>query len=174
MIQRTDDTPSALQLEIIHQQLGRTPRGLQAITAVDGQGTPLAVRVASLVDGKPFPTLYWLSSDTLRIEISRLEAEGVIKALEARLREDTALRDAYRRSHEAYIARRWQYIDDATRADIDAAGFTRALTERGVGGIADWQQVRCLHTQYAHHISDHNAIGEWIDQHYPQVAASVA
>ncbi|MFC0268918.1 DUF501 domain-containing protein [Kushneria aurantia] len=173
MIIRTDHPPDSTQRAIIARQLGREPRGLQAVTAEDRHGTPLALRVAPLVDGKPFPTLYWLSSRELTVALSRLEADGVIKRLEAQLADDDALREAYRDSHRAYVQQRWAYIDDAQRAEIERLGFTAALTERGVGGISDWTRVRCLHTQYAHHISDFNAIGDWIDRHYPQVIASV-
>lgn len=173
MIIRTDHAPSDAQLDIITQQLGRTPRGLQAVSAEDRHGTPLALRVAPLVEGKPFPTLYWLCSRELTIALSHLEAEGVIKRLEAHLKDNEALREAYRQSHEAYVQRRWAVMTPQERDEIERLGFTKALTERGVGGISNWQQIRCLHTQYAHHISDHNAIGAWVDEHYPQVAESI-
>ncbi|ANF56922.1 DUF501 domain-containing protein [Halotalea alkalilenta] len=173
MLIRIDQAPDERQLTLIAEQLGRTPRGIQAVTAIDGEGTPLALRMHSLVDDAPFPTLYWLCSERLKIELSHLEADGVIKALEAHLLEDPALLADYHRSHEAYVADRWRYMDEATRVRIEELGFESPLRERGVGGISNWNQVRCLHTQYAHHLSTDNAIGRWIDAHYPQVAASL-
>lgn len=173
MVIQTDQAPDARQLEIITAQLGRAPRGIQAVTAVDGAGTPLVLRMDSLVDGKPFPTLYWLCSERLKVEISHLEAAGVIKTLEAMLREDDAFMAAYRKSHEDYVARRWQSMSAAVQQAAIAKGYDRLLRERGVGGISNWSQVRCLHTQYAHHLCGYNVIGQWIDEHHPEVAASL-
>lgn len=88
MVIRTNQAPDERQLAIIAQQLGRAPRGIEAVAATDGEGTPLVLRMAPIVDGKPFPTLYWLCSDVLKVEISRIEAVGVIKALEQQLQEE--------------------------------------------------------------------------------------
>lgn len=173
MLIRVDQTPTAQQLDIIAEQLGRAPRGIQAVTATDSQGTPLALRMHSIVENAPFPTLYWLCSEELKVELSHLEAAGVIKSLEAHLQEDPELMAAYIRSHKAYVKDRWFHMTDDVRQQAEQLGFERPLRERGVGGISNWEQVRCLHTQYAHHLSTHNAIGAWIDEHYPQVAAVI-
>ena len=61
MVIQTDQVPDQHQLTLITEQLGRAPRGIEAVAAVDGNGTPLVLRMAPIVDGKPFPTLYWLS-----------------------------------------------------------------------------------------------------------------
>ncbi|WP_075881632.1 DUF501 domain-containing protein [Vreelandella massiliensis] len=164
MIIRTHHAPQPSELAIIAQQLGRAPRGIEAIAATDGEGTPLALRMAPIVDGKPFPTLYWLCSERLKVEISHLEAAGVIKALEQRLKEDADFLAAYHQSHRDYVEARWQYMSAAQKADVIQRGYEGVLTERGVGGITNWDQVRCLHTQYAHHLGQHNAIGQWMDE----------
>ena len=148
MVIRTDQAPDERQLAIITQQLGRAPRGIEAVAATDTQGTPLVLRMSPIVDGKPFPTLYWLCSDLLKIEISRIEAVGVIK------------------SHRDYVDARWRFMSEAQREEVARLGYTDVLTERGVGGISNWQQVRCLHTQYAHHLCGNNVIGQWMDEHY--------
>jgi len=62
--------------------LGREPRGLRAIPVADEQGEPLVIRVASVVDDKPFPTLYWLVGADLCLRIDRLEAAGWIARLQ--------------------------------------------------------------------------------------------
>lgn len=171
MVITLDQAPDERQLALISAQLGRPPRGIDAVTATDGEGTPLVLRMHSLVDGAPFPTLYWLCSDRLKIAISHLEAAGVIKALERQLTEDDEMMAAYRRSHEDYVAQRWHHMDEATRQAVTERGFDELLRTRGVGGISNWTQVRCLHTQYAHHLCGDNAIGRWIDEHHPEVAA---
>jgi hypothetical protein len=164
MIIRTNHPPTLSELEIIAQQLGRPPRGIEAVAATDGEGTPLVLRMAPIVDGQPFPTLYWLSSERLKVAISHLEAAGVIKELEQYLQEDAEFLAAYHQSHRDYVDERWQHMSDAQKADVIQRGYESVLTERGVGGITNWNQVRCLHTQYAHHLGRHNAIGQWMEE----------
>lgn len=166
MVIRTNQAPDERQLAIIAQQLGRAPRGIEAVAATDGEGTPLVLRMAPIVDGKPFPTLYWLSSDVLKVEISRIEAVGVIKSLEQQLQEEPAFLERYQQSHRDYIAARWDYMSTAQREEVANLGYIDVLTERGIGGISNWHQIRCLHTQYAHHLCGDNVIGQWMDQHY--------
>jgi len=166
MLTALQQPPSPEQRLIITEELGREPKGMQYVTATDSQGRPLVVQVEALVDGKPFPTLYWLSSRLLVKELSHLEAAGVIKQLEARLLEDEDLLAEYRKSHEDYIQRRWDAMSQATREEVEKSGFASVFSRRGVGGIENWQQVRCLHTHYAHHLSGFNAIGRLLDQEY--------
>lgn len=165
MIIRAHQLPTEQDLAVVADQLGRAPRGIEAIAATDSKGTPLALRMAPIVEGKPFPTLYWLSSERLKIEISHLEANGIIKQLEQQLREDSTFLAAYQDSHRRYVAERWHYMSEAQRHEVHRLGYQDVLTERGVGGISNWQQVRCLHTQYAHHLGSHNVIGQWMDEH---------
>jgi uncharacterized protein len=166
MVIQTDQKPDARQLAIIAEQLGRAPRGIEAIAAIDSEGTPLVLRMAPIVDGKPFPTLYWLCCERLKIEISRIEARGVIKQLETRLQEDPAFLAAYHASHRDYVAARWRPMCDAQRTEVARLGYEEVLLSRGIGGIGNWDQVRCLHTQYAHHLCGDNVIGQWLDAEY--------
>lgn len=166
MWQRINRTPTSAEVELISQQLGREAKGLNKIRAITASGRPLAVEVSPLVDNKPFPTFYWLSCPKLVKEISHLEAAGVIKQLEDRLKEDKELLAAYQLSHQQYVAERWQAMSDAMRLKIDELGFTQLFNERGVGGLANWQQVRCLHTHYAHHLSSYNEIGHLLDTEF--------
>nr|WP_299243780.1 DUF501 domain-containing protein [uncultured Halomonas sp.] len=166
MVIRTSQIPTDDQLAIIEAQIGRAPQGIQAITATDGQGTPLVLRMESIVNGKPFPTLYWLSSERLKVVLSRIEASGVIKQLEARLQDDPDFLAAYWRSHEDYVAQRWHHMRDEHRKQAEQRGYIDLFRQRGIGGIANWHQVRCLHTQYAHHLCGDNVIGQWLDAEY--------
>jgi hypothetical protein len=166
MVIRTDQFPDEHQLAIITEQLGRKPRGIEAVAATDAHGTPLVLRMAPLVDGRPFPTLYWLSSELLKVVISRIEAIGVIKQLEDRLQEDADFLAAYHQSHRDYIAARWRFMSQGQRREIERRGYEAVLSERGVGGIGNWDQVRCLHTHYAHHLCADNVIGQWLDAEY--------
>jgi hypothetical protein len=57
-------------------------------------------------------------------------------------------------------------MDARDRARIDALGFTDLYARYGIGGIAQWDKVRCLHMQYAHHLVGDNLVGAWMDQEF--------
>ncbi|TFH88276.1 DUF501 domain-containing protein [Billgrantia azerbaijanica] len=166
MVTNVDQKPDSRQLALIAEQLGRPPRGIEAVAAVDGEDTPLVLRMAPIVDGQPFPTLYWLCDTRLKIALSRIEAAGVIKRLETRLGDDPAFLAAYHDSHRDYVAARWHHMSAAQRAEVARLGYDEVLRTRGIGGIGNWDQVRCLHTQYAHHLCGANVIGQWLDSEY--------
>lgn len=166
MYQKTDIQPTPELIERIEAQIGRVPRGIQVIAATDSLGTPLVVRMHSIVDKKPFPTLFWMTSELLKKEISHIEARGVIKQLEERLIEDSEFLQAYHASHQDYVDRRLRHLSDEERQFAEQAGFITLLKEKGIGGIANWDTVRCLHTQYAHHLGGHNVVGQWMDQEF--------
>ena len=73
---------------------------------------------------------------------------------------------AYHASHRDYVAARWRHMSEAQKAEVIRLGYDGVLTERGIGGIANWDQIRCLHTQYAHHLCGDNVIGQWMDAEY--------
>ena len=65
--------------------MGTEARGLRAIPVRNAGGEPMVIRVASLVDDKPFPTLFWLVDPALNYRIDQLEAGGAIAELQARI-----------------------------------------------------------------------------------------
>jgi hypothetical protein len=158
--------PSAEQLQIIERQLGRKPRGIAAIAWATEAGVPGVLQMRSLIDDKPFPTLYWLCSRDLYQWIAEIETAGAVKRIEQRLAEDASLRERYRAQQQAYVDLRWQLMDARDRARIDALGFTDLYARYGIGGIAQWDKVRCLHMQYAHHLVGDNLVGAWMDQEF--------
>ena len=58
--------------------LGRTPRGLAAINVRTKTNLPVVIQVESMVNKKPFPTLFWLVDKKLNYAIDKLEAGGLI------------------------------------------------------------------------------------------------
>jgi len=71
---------------VVAAQLGRLPRGLQAVAHTCPCGQPDVVQTAPrLPDGTPFPTLYYLTCPRAAAAISRLEAAGLMKTMTARL-----------------------------------------------------------------------------------------
>jgi len=152
----------------IAELLGREPRGLQAVAVSAPDGAPVVIRVASLVDGVPFPTLFWLVDPALNYRIDQAEAGGLIARFQQRVEGDAALRAALRQDHRAYIALRDSFIDPVLRGRIGELGFTEVLATKGVGGIADFSRIRCLHTWYAAHLVLPNTVGAMLERHWGQ------
>jgi hypothetical protein len=50
------------------------------------------------------------------------------------------------------------------RAYLTAQGMLSALDARGIGGIAEPDRIRCLHTWYAAHLVRPNTIGGLVDE----------
>jgi len=157
---------ASTDLEQVAALLGRHPRGLEDIAVRDAAGAPAVLRVASLVDGKPFPTLFWLVDPALCYRIDTLEAGGLIAQLQGRVDADAQLRAAMRRDHLDHIRLRERYMSDAVRARLHATGGAAALSRRGIGGIADFARIRCLHTWYAAHLVVPNTIGALLERHW--------
>ncbi len=164
----TIDTPT---LELIERRLGRAPRGLRAVAVRDSRGEPMVIRVASIVDGKPFPTLFWLIDPQLCLSIDRVEAAGVIAQLQEQIDADPALQAQMREDHEAHIALRVSYLTPAEREVAERQGFLAALEARGIGGIADFSRIRCLHTWYAAHLVNSNTVGRLLDAYWAEAVA---
>ena len=90
----------------VSELLGREARGLRAIPVKSDTGDPMVIRVASIVDDRPFPTLFWLVDPGLNYRIDQLEAGGFIAELQLRIDEDPSLRECMAEDHSAHIALR--------------------------------------------------------------------
>ena len=119
-------------------------------------GEPAVVKtVPRLADGTPFPTLYYLTHPLLTAAASRLESDGVMREMTARLAEDPQLASAYRRAHESYLAER-----DA----IESLGTTFSG-----GGMPD--RVKCLHVLMAHSLAKGKGVNPFGDEALAMLAA---
>lgn len=90
------------------------------------------------IHGRPFPTRYWLACRALGDAVSRLEAAGGVRALEA---------------------------DPAMAAHILAANAQHRALHAGfnVGGTGDPARVKCLHAHLAFAMAiGGSPIGDWI------------
>ena len=130
-------------------------------------GHPLVVRCHPVrrdrTPPEPFPTLYWLVCDAVAAQLARLESAGGVRRAEEAMAADADLRSRVHADHQAYAAERWALLDDAERAALAAAGRAEALRDRGIGGIANRDAVKCLHLHYAHHLARGSAIGALVD-----------
>ena len=136
-------------LDAVARQLGRDPRGVLEIAYRCPNGEPAVVKTTPrLPDGTPFPTLYYLTHPALTAAASRLESEGVMREMTARLRDDPDLAANYRRAHESYLAER-----DA----IEPLGTTFSG-----GGMPD--RVKCLHVVMAHALAKGRGVNPFGDE----------
>ena len=157
---------SDAQRDIIRQQIGREPHGLRDIAYATKSGVPVVLKMAPVVDGKPFPTLYWLASKDLHKAINQLETRGLVKELEQRLKDDSDFMAAYQTNQQAYVDARWANCSAQDKQLLKDKNFSDLFDSYGIGGLRDWQQIRCLHMHYAHHLCGDNVIGQWLDDHY--------
>jgi hypothetical protein len=135
-------------LEAVAHQLGRPPRGVLDVAYRCPNGEPGVVKTAPrLPDGTPFPTLYYLTHPALTAGASRLESDGLMREMTARLADDPELAAAYRRAHESYLAER-----DA----IEPLGTTFSG-----GGMPD--RVKCLHVLMAHALAKGRGVNPFGD-----------
>lgn len=129
--------PTAADIAVVSEQLGRPARSVVAIAARTAQGVPTVVATAPrLEDGTPFPTFYYLCHPDAVAAASRLEAAGFMTELNQRLQEDEELRAAYEKAHHAYIA------------DRDSVGQVPELAGVSAGGMP--VRVKCLHALIGH------------------------
>lgn len=153
-------------LGLVESRLGRRPRGLREVMVLDSEGQPSVIRVASLVEGKPFPTLFWLIDPVLNLRIDREEATGRIHAFQSRISVSPELRQAMERDHQGHIKLRESYLASGERELLESRGQWNALAQRGIGGIADFTRIRCLHTWYAAHLVEPNTVGQMLDEYW--------
>ena len=140
----TDDRAAVTAL------LGRAPTGAFEVVVRDRDGAPVVIRNAPLLDaGTPMPTRYWLVGRREVTAVSRLEADGGVRAAEAAVDPgDLAA------AHDRYAAER----DSALAAD-----WTGPRPHGGVGGTA--AGVKCLHAHYAWYLAGgDDPVGRWVTE----------
>lgn len=161
---------SDYQYKIITDQLGRPPEGCVTVS-YEKDGVPAVLQMRSMVDDKPFPTLYWLCSRDLYRAVARLETNGLVKQFEKMLTEDAEFLEVYQACHRRYVARRWELMHPEDKLAIEQRGFTELFDRYGIGGISRWDKVRCLHMHVADYLStpegeEPNIIGAKLDQEF--------
>lgn len=130
----------AADLDAVHEQLGRVPRGVAAVAHRCHCGRPDVLRTEPrLPDGTPFPTTYYVTCPRLTGAISTLESSGMMREMTERLDSDPELAGAYAGAHEDYLRRR----NELGRIDeIDGIS---------AGGMPT--RVKCLHVLVGHSLA---------------------
>jgi hypothetical protein len=136
----TGQRPTQADLDAVHAQLGRLPRGVAAVAHRCPCGRPdVLTTEPRLPDGTPFPTTYYATCPKLTGAISTLEASGMMREMTARLAEDEDLARRYAAAHEHYLARRSELGEVAEIAGVSAGGMPT--------------RVKCLHVLVAHSLA---------------------
>ena len=127
----------------VREQLGREPTTRFSVVARCPGGHPLVIRNHPLdADGKPFPTLYWLTCVDAGRRVASLESEGWIDRLEIEFARELE------RAHREYALDR-------------ARDVPQARAWGGVGGTR--VGLKCLHAHYAYHLAGgDDAVGAWV------------
>ena len=132
--------PTQADLDAVHAQLGRVPRGVAAVAHRCPCGHPdVLTTEPRLPDGTPFPTTFYATCPKLTGAISTLESQGVMREMTQRLADDSDLAAGYRAAHEDYLARR------------DALGEVPEVAGVSAGGMPE--RVKCLHVLVAHSLA---------------------
>lgn len=155
--------------QIIASQIGRNARGVIGIPRRCAYGYPQVVTVHPLVGGKPFPTLYWLTCPFLHREIAALEAKGMIPQIEQEIAASPELAEQVVRAHYSYIDQRRRLLSRDDLAYLEKSRMLPALMERGIGGIADFSRIKCLHMHVAHELVESNPVGRITLNHLQQL-----
>jgi len=64
------------------------------------------------------------------------------------------------RAHRSYIGQRLKLLSPDDLAYLEERRMLPALTQRGIGGIANFARIKCLHLHAAHALVGDNPIGE--------------
>ncbi len=124
---------------IVAAQVGRAPRSPWRVAVRCGHNRPRVIATPpSLVDGTPFPTLFWLSCPWLVEGISRIESDGGVAQSAARLAADPDLAGRMARADATYRSLRSQ----EARGDDPCASV-------GIAGLRDSLKTKCLHAHAA-------------------------
>jgi hypothetical protein len=135
--------------EVVEAQLGRPPRAMRAVAHRCGCGLPDVVETnPRLEDGTPFPTLYYLTCPRAASAIGRLESEGLMRTMTARLAEEPELKARYVEAAADYVARR--------------DGLEVLAKVPAQGGMPD--RVKCLHVLVAHALAVGRGVNPFGDE----------
>ncbi|MBM7558726.1 DUF501 domain-containing protein [Marinitoga litoralis] len=130
-------------LEIIEKQLERKPNKIISIPKRCSFGKPVVIKSYPLKDGKPFPTLYWVTCPHLIKEVGKLEALGKIKEWEKDINNNIELKENYINAHLEEKNERNSLLKD------EPEWVKKRLENIGIGGIVNFESIKCLHLQLA-------------------------
>ncbi len=149
--------PTALDVHVLSEQLGRKVRDVAEIPARCVCGNPLVAATAPrLSNGSPFPTVFYLAHPVITAAASRFEAEGAMYEMTDRIAADPALAQQYERAHANYLAERERIRVQTGTAEVPEIEGISA------GGMPT--RVKCLHAVLGHTLSVGRGINPFGDE----------
>ncbi len=143
-------------MKIVSYQLGRTPKNVVRVVKRCSYGFPTVIESKSILEGKPFPTVYWLTCPFLRYAISQIESLGGISRFEGIL---STSPEVYTKHVESHLKAKAKAVELADKN----VQVIENLKKRGMGGISDFKHVKCLHMHVAYHLGGiENPVGKMV------------
>ncbi len=154
---------------MVAELLGRSPRGLYKVEKYHPtKKHPMVIQVLPYVNEAPFPTLFWLTCPILKKEISHIEKDGWIEKLEKEVfTPDSDDLAQLKKDHLAYAKERQElFLKTGGDWELIPSPMASILQESGIGGIADFDHIKCFHLHYAHHLARENRVGQVLDEKF--------
>ncbi|ABR30063.1 hypothetical protein SU69_00990 [Thermosipho melanesiensis] len=133
--------------EIVSKQIGRDAKNFCKVAVFCSHGFPQVIKSLPVRDGKPFPTLNYLTCPYLVKEVSRLEEKGMIKEVEKIIEEDEEFKEKLFQAHRKVIEERDSYFELDEISEFKQ--WREKLKNVGTGGISNFSKVKCLHLHLA-------------------------
>ena len=126
----------------VARQLGREPRAFRRVVARCPWGLPAVTEQEPVdVDGRPFPTTYYLTCRHLVAAVSRLEAAGGVERWSEAAAREPELRDSLERATEEQRRVRRELAGGAAVPD--------EVLDLGIAGSRTQGSLKCLHAHVA-------------------------
>jgi len=144
-------------IKIINAQLGRDISGFNKIEVTCMYGFPQVISTYPMMDGKLFPTLYWLTCPYIKKQIGRLEEQGMIKKISEKINNSSDLKQKYIDETMSYIEKRIELFKETFPQDK----IPDRIKNSGIGGIQDWREIsglKCIHLHFAYYLVNNKEI----------------
>ena len=137
--------------QVVEVQLNRNLRSDIKVAAKCHFDLPVVVDVPkNLDDGKPFPTMFWLTCPMYIKKVSTLESHGMVKELDNQLTNNNILNKLWSKRQKSYEKERNKKYKN-TKNNISPSG--------GVGGTLN--SIKCLHSHLADElVTGKNIVGQ--------------
>lgn len=141
-------------LEIVRWQIGKKISGFLKVVKRCRWGYPQVILCYPLKEGKPFPTLYWLTCPYLNKCIGELESKGIISNF-LKMTNDKVFKDKLKEANKFYAQQRVALISEYVKEFLKLyyPSYWKAIEERGIGGVTEIEGVKCLHAHFAYYLA---------------------
>jgi len=137
-----------IEEKIISLQLKKVVKNDLVVVRLCDWGFPQVIESSLISDGRPFPTLFWLTCPFLKEEVSRLESKGMISHFEKRIEHDKSFATAFFDAHHETTLLKEKILCEASVSEESR----RLILDRGIGGIRNLKKVKCLHLHLANYL----------------------